>query len=67
MIASAIFMTFVAMIVFMPGMTHAGSLEPPETAFVDRSPAPTMHTLEDIYNKPIWRIMGRPWSTVCDL
>jgi hypothetical protein len=41
----AIFVAFMAVVLLVPVMTMAGSLEP--TA----APAPTMHTLEDIYQK----------------
>ena len=48
----ALITAFVAMGLFLPGMARAGELEPPAGA-VDGSgkPIPTMHTLEEIYNK----------------
>jgi len=37
--------TVIATLVFLTGMTIAGNLNPPA------SPAPTMHTLDEVYNK----------------
>lgn len=48
----ALITAFVAMGLFLPGLARAGELEPPPGA-VDGSgkPIPTMHTLDEIYNK----------------
>jgi hypothetical protein len=48
----AIVAAFIAMGLFLPGLARAGELEPPPGA-VDASgkPIPTMHTLDELYNK----------------
>ena len=45
-----IFLLIMVASLFMPNPVVAGELDPPST------PAPTMKTLEEIYNKPIWKI-----------
>ncbi len=47
MLVLAVMGAFIATVLFLPGLTGAGELEPGNT------PGPTMHTLEEIYNKLI--------------
>ncbi|OGW51939.1 MAG: hypothetical protein A2Y81_08450 [Nitrospirae bacterium RBG_13_43_8] len=53
---------------FLPKMSIAGPLEPSEP------PGPTMHTLDELYNKPLWNMLDKvfadwpanPRFAVCD-
>jgi hypothetical protein len=66
--ALAIITAFIATGLFLPGLIGAGDMEPSDP------PGPTMNTLEEIYNKPVWRMFDKefiewannPRFAVCD-
>lgn len=61
-IVPALFAVIAVALIFLTGMAHAGNLEP------SANPAPTMHSLDEIYNsieknynRPIWKIWNKPF------
>ena len=58
----------IALVLLFPGMSVAGPIEPTDP------PGPTMHTLDELYNKPVWKMFDKvftdwpanPRFAVCD-
>jgi hypothetical protein len=59
----SMFAIALAIALLLPCLSIAGSIEPPSNA-VDQSgnPVPTMKTLDELYDKPIWKMFDREFG-----